>query len=165
MAVNGVCLTALSDPGLPAGFAADVMGETLERTNIGSLNPGDVVNLERCTKLGERLDGHIVQGHVDATGMVEIIEPQGEWTKMRISVPDRLADQIAEKGSITVDGVSLTVTAVNQPGTSAWFEVGLIPVTLTSTRLGGLHVGDRVNVETDVLAKYVARLLAVGGAR
>lgn len=164
LAVNGVCLTALADSEHPAGFAADMMGETIERTSLGSLAVGDVVNLERCTPAGGRFDGHVVQGHVDGLGTVAVIDQQGSWTRMRIAVPDRLASQLAEKGSVAVDGVSLTITAVSQPGESAWFEIGLIPVTLATTRLGLLAVGDRVNIETDVLAKYVERLLAVRAA-
>ena len=164
LAVNGVCLTALADPDHPEGFAADVMGETIERTSLGTLSVGDVVNLERCTPAGGRFDGHVVQGHVDAAGTVALIDPQGSWTRMRITVPDRLASQLAEKGSVTVDGVSLTITAVSEPGEPAWFEIGLIPVTLATTRLGRVGVGDRVNIETDVLAKYVERIMAVRAA-
>lgn len=160
MAVNGICLTALADG--RGGFTAEMMGETLARTSLGSLKVGDRVNLERCVRPDGWLDGHIVQGHVDGTGTITAVTPQGDWTLMRISVPQRLASQIAEKGSIAVDGISLTVTAVNPASSDdAWFEVGLIPITLEKTRLGSLHEGDVVNIETDVIAKYVERLIAV----
>lgn len=159
LAVNGVCLTALPDPDHTGVFSTDLMGETLERTNLGSLRAGDTVNLERCLSAGQRLDGHIVQGHVDAVGTVTEIAPQGRWTTMRVAVPRALEGQIAEKGSIAVDGVSLTVTCVSRAGVDRpWFEVGLIPATLQSTRLGRVAVGEGVNIETDVLAKYLRRL-------
>ena len=157
IAVNGVCLTVTGWQPEPArvqiGF--DVMGESLKRTALGSLAPGDKVNLERAVRADARLDGHIVQGHVDATGSVVSRTPGDAWEAVRFSMPADLAQFIAEKGSITVDGVSLTVTAVGPD----WFEVGLIPETLRATILGGKQPGDPVNLETDVLAKYVARLL------
>lgn len=169
LAVNGVCLTSApaASPGRENGaglFGADLMGETMARTTLGTLRVGSRVNLERCVPADGRLDGHVVQGHVDATGTVARIEPQGEWTRLRIAVPAVLAGQIALKGSIAVDGISLTVTGVSEPRAAEhWIEVGLIPATLRATTLGSVAVGDPVNLETDVVAKYTARLLAVDG--
>src|SRR6185437_16181168 len=141
-------------------FSVDVMGETLVRTTIGELAAGDTVNLERCVQAGGRLDGHVVQGHVDGTGALLERENQGKWDRLRFSVPRPLARYIAEKGSIAIDGVSLTVTAVSPAALlEQWFEVGLIPVTLEHTGLGAKAVGAAVNLEVDVLAKYAQRLL------
>jgi riboflavin synthase len=137
------------------GIDFDVMGETLKRSGIGALEAGDPVNLERAMRAGARLDGHIVQGHVDGTGVVLSRTPGDNWDAVRVGLPAELARFVAEKGSIAVDGVSLTVTAVG----SDWFDVGLIPETLRATNLGRKNPGDTVNLETDVLAKYVARLL------
>ncbi|WP_449372575.1 riboflavin synthase [Arthrobacter psychrolactophilus] len=158
LAINGVCLTAIS---LGEGnIEVDVMGETLLRTTTGALHAGDEVNLERCVVAGGRLDGHVVQGHVDGVGALLERENQGKWDRLRFSVPRELSPYIAEKGSIAIDGVSLTVTAVS-PASEAeqWFEVGLIPVTLAKTGLGDKPVGGAVNLEVDVLAKYAQRLL------
>ncbi len=162
LAVNGVCLTATRTEDIGAGqFLADVIGETLARTTLGALAPGDTVNLERCVPAGGRLDGHVVQGHVDGTGAVVAREDLGEWERVRIAVPGELAPFVAEKGSVAVDGVSLTVTAVSVPGAAEpWFEIGLIPATLAETTLGRRPVGASVNLEVDVLAKYAQRLLA-----
>jgi riboflavin synthase len=159
IAVNGVCLTATAIDG--QDFSVDVMGETLVRSTIGELTAGDSVNLERCVPAGGRLDGHVVQGHVDGVGVLLEREPQGNWERLRFGVPANLARYIAEKGSIAIDGVSLTVTAVS-PAAEAepWFEVGLIPTTLAETGLGTKTTGSRVNLEVDVLAKYTERLLA-----
>ncbi|WP_434619624.1 riboflavin synthase [Arthrobacter sp. A5] len=159
IAVNGVCLTATA---IGSGeISVDVMGETLERTTTGLLAPGDGVNLERCVPAGGRLDGHVVQGHVDGVGELLERENLGNWERLRFAVPEPLARYIAEKGSIAVDGVSLTVTAVSDAAqASPWFEVGLIPTTLTETGLGAKRPGSAVNLEVDVLAKYTARLLA-----
>ncbi|MFJ4170321.1 riboflavin synthase [Paenarthrobacter sp. NPDC089714] len=159
IAVNGVCLTATQIEGQE--FSVDVMGETLVRTTIGQLAPGDSVNLERCVPAGGRLDGHVVQGHVDGVGELREREAQGNWDRLRFGVPAPLARYIAEKGSIAVDGVSLTVTAVS-PAAAAepWFEVGLIPTTLEETGLGAKALGANVNLEVDVLAKYTERLLS-----
>ncbi|WP_415855763.1 riboflavin synthase [Sinomonas sp. G460-2] len=159
IAVDGCCLTAIRNDGHT--FTVDVMGESLVRTTIGGLAPGDSVNLERCVPAGGRLDGHVVQGHVDGVGTLAEREPLGNWHRLRFAVPSGLAPYIAEKGSIAVDGVSLTVTAVS-PATEAgqWFEVGLIPATLAETGLGAKSVGEPVNLEVDVLAKYTARLLS-----
>ncbi|WP_323961702.1 riboflavin synthase [Arthrobacter sp. JZ12] len=162
IAVNGVCLTATQ---IRQGHVSvDVMGETLARTTIGSLGEGDRVNLERCVPATGRLDGHVVQGHVDGVGTLLEREDQGAWERLRFSVPVPLDRYAAEKGSIAVDGVSLTVTAVSEPGAAEpWFEVGLIPTTLSETGLGEKKIGDPVNLEMDVLAKYAERLLSFSG--
>jgi len=152
IAVNGVCLTVIDTDG--AVFRADVMAETLIRSYLGELAPGDPVNLERSVPAGGRLGGHIVQGHVDGTGTLIERIPGDAWDTVRFSLPPTLARYVAEKGSIAVDGVSLTVVAV----TDDEFTVGLIPTTLARTTLGGKRVGDPVNLEVDVLAKYVERL-------
>ena len=165
LAVNGVCLTATRTAELAEGqFHADVIGETLHRTTLGALAPGDAVNLERCVPAGGRLDGHVVQGHVDGTGTVAEREDLGDWERVRVRVPARLAPFLAEKGSVAIDGVSLTVTAVSDPADpEPWFEVGLIPATLAETTLGARPAGSAVNLEVDVLAKYAQRLLAFAG--
>jgi riboflavin synthase len=156
IAVNGVCLTVVGWSGeRPARVDFDVMAETLKRSVIGALQPGARVNLERAARVDSRLDGHIVQGHVDGTGVVVSRTPGDGWEAVRFGLPAELSRYVAEKGSIAVDGVSLTVTAVGPD----WFEVGLIPETLRATTLGDKHPGDPVNLEVDVLAKYVARLL------
>ncbi len=158
LAVNGVCLTAVRIDG--ATVEVDVMGETLQRTTTGALAPGGTVNLERCVPAGGRLDGHVVQGHVDGVGALLERENQGNWDRLRFFVPTALSRYIAEKGSIAVDGVSLTVTAVSAAADAQqWFEVGLIPVTLANTGLGDKPVGGQVNLEVDVLSKYAERLL------
>jgi riboflavin synthase len=163
IAVNGVCLTATAIEGKE--FSVDVMGETLIRTTIGELHPGDPVNLERCVPAGGRLDGHVVQGHVDGVGSLLEREELGNWERLRFGVPGELARYIAEKGSIAVDGVSLTVTAVSPADApEPWFEVGVIPTTLEETGLGAKPVGGRINVEVDVLAKYTERLFAFAPA-
>ena len=153
VAVNGVCLTVVDHDG--EGFTADVMGETLRRTSLGGLRPGDPVNLERAARLDTRLGGHLVQGHVDGVAAVVAREPAAQWETVRFALPADLARYVAEKGSITVDGVSLTVAEVGDDS----FAVGLIPTTLALTTLGRKQVGDLVNLEVDVIAKYVERLL------
>jgi riboflavin synthase len=157
IAVNGVCLTVTgwTHPQPASHLDFDVMGETLKRSVIGTLRPGDKVNLERAVRADARLDGHVVQGHVDGTGVVVSRTPGDSWESVRFGLPADLARFVAEKGSIAVDGVSLTVSAVGPD----WFEVGLIPETLRATTLGARQPGDAVNLEVDVLAKYVARLL------
>ena len=156
IAVNGVCLTVVGWSGAaPTEIRFDVMGETLKRSVIGTLAVHDRVNLERAVRADARLDGHVVQGHVDGTGVVLSRTPGDQWEAVRFGLPVELARFVAEKGSIAVDGVSLTVTGVGPD----WFEVGLIPETLRATTLGGKAAGDPVNLEVDVLAKYVARLL------
>ena len=159
IAVSGVCLTVVGwRPGPHTAIDFDVMGETLKRSALGGLAAGDRVNLERAVRADARLDGHVVQGHVDGTGVVISRTPGDAWELVRFGLPAELARFVAEKGSVAVDGVSLTVTAVGPD----WFEVGLIPETLRATTLGGRAPGDAVNLEVDVLAKYVARLLEVG---
>lgn len=153
IAVNGVCLTVVDVEG--DVFTADVMGETLRRSSLGVLRPGDPVNLERAAALGTRLGGHLVQGHVDGVGEIVGREPAEQWETVRFTVPADLARYVAVKGSITIDGVSLTVVDVGDD----WFSVGLIPTTLKLTTLGRKRVGDPVNLEVDVIAKYVERLL------
>lgn len=165
ISVNGVCLTVT---GFTAGegFDADVMAETLDRTALGALNPGDPVNLERAMRADARFGGHIVQGHVDGTGAVISRTEHDQWHVVRVSLPQDLARYVVEKGSITVSGTSLTVSAVSPlDQTEPWFEVSLIPTTLEDTILGGLTPGDAVNLEVDVLAKYVERLLGGRGGR
>lgn len=158
IAINGVCLTAVQRG--PGTVEVDVMGETLLRTTTGQLLSGERVNLERCVIAGGRLDGHVVQGHVDGVGVLLERENLGKWDRLRFSVPRELAQYIAEKGSIAIDGVSLTVTGVSPASVNEqWFEVGLIPVTLANTGLGDKTVGGTVNLEVDVLAKYAQRLL------
>jgi riboflavin synthase len=172
IAVNGVCLTVVgqypSEASNPPGPALlelefDVMAETLQRSVIGGLTRGRRVNLERAARLDSRLDGHIVQGHVDGTVTVLARTPGEAWETFRFALPAELARYVAEKGSIAVDGVSLTVAAVGteSDGTD-WFEVGLIPETLRATALPDRTVGEVANVEVDVLAKYTERLLTYG---
>ncbi|HEX9552569.1 MAG TPA: riboflavin synthase [Streptosporangiaceae bacterium] len=166
IAVNGVCLTVTKAEG--GQFTADVMGETLARSTLGGLAPGVPVNLEQAAPVSGRLDGHIVQGHVDGTGVIAESRPADRWHVLRVSIPAGLSRYLAEKGSVTVDGVSLTVSSVSAPGVGDvehWFEVSLIPETLTRTILGGVAVGEKVNIEVDVIAKYVERLLAAGERR
>jgi riboflavin synthase len=178
VAVNGVCLTVTETDG--SQFTVDVMGETLARSTIGRLAPGAPVNLEQAAPVGGRLDGHIVQGHVDGTGVVTERRPAERWQVLRISIPAGLSRYLAEKGSVAVDGVSLTVSGLSAPGGDArgsdargsdsekdrhWFEVSLIPETLSRTTLGAVAAGDAVNIEVDVIAKYVERLLAGGAGR
>ena len=161
ISVNGVCLTVTAlGAGDGKGFTADLMRETLDRSGLGDLAPGAAVNLERALRLGARLGGHLVQGHVDGVGEVLAVEPHPSWTTMRFRLPRALATYVVEKGSITVDGTSLTVTTVDD----MTFAVGLIPHTLAVTVLGARRVGDQVNLEVDIVAKYVERMLR-GGVR
>jgi riboflavin synthase len=155
IAVNGVCLTvtAIMD-GL---FTADVMRETLDRSGLGELSAGAPVNLELSVRVSDRLGGHIVQGHVDVTGAVVSREPSEHWDVVRIGLPAQISRYVVEKGSIAVDGVSLTVSAISPA--DDWFEVSLIPETLKRTTLGGRQPGEVVNLEVDVIAKYVERLV------
>jgi riboflavin synthase len=157
IAVNGVCLTMVELG--PGEFAADLAAETLRRTTLGRLRPGDPVNLERPLRLDQRLGGHIVQGHVDGVGTIALVRPEGDGVWMEIDAPGSLARYIAEKGSIAVDGVSLTVAAAGPGGR---FAVALIPHTLAVTTLGRRGPGDSVNLEVDIVAKYVERLLEGG---
>jgi len=170
IAVNGVCLTVTA-----AGdgvWSTDVMAETLRRSSLGALDAGDPVNLERAVTPHTRLGGHLVQGHVDGVGTVLSRTPSEHWEVVRIALPGELARYVVEKGSVAVDGVSLTVSAVSAVGVGGegadtadaepWFEVSLIPTTLRETTLGAVPPGSPVNLEVDVIAKYVERLL---GAR
>jgi riboflavin synthase len=153
IAVNGVCLTAAALVG--AGFTADVMHETLRRSTLGTLAPGDPVNLERAVTPTTRLGGHIVQGHVDGIGTVSARRPAERWHEVEVRLPADLRQYVVLKGSITIDGVSLTVSAISGDVVT----VSLIPETLARTTLGSRAVGDGVNIEVDILAKYVERLL------
>lgn len=161
IAVEGVCLTVT---GLAPGdvFAADVMEETLNRSTLGAKSTGDKLNLERAMAANARFGGHVVQGHVDGTATLLQRESQEHWDVLRFSLPRQLKQYVVEKGSITVSGTSLTVSALSTESTldeDGWFEVSLIPTTLNETTLGALAVGEAVNLEVDVLAKYVARMM------
>lgn len=156
ISVNGVCLTVIDN--VDGVFTADVMGETLRRSSLGALRVGAEVNLERAATVGSRLGGHLVQGHVDGVATILSREPADQWEVLRFALPKDLARYVVEKGSITVDGVSLTVMAVDDES----FSVGLIPTTLKLTVLGAKSTGDPVNLEVDVIAKYVEKML---GAR
>jgi riboflavin synthase len=153
VAVDGVCLTAIDVR--DGGFAAEAMVETLRRSALGALEPGAQVNLELALRADGRLGGHVVQGHVDGTGVASEIREEGIARVLRIDTDADVARYLVEKGSIAVNGVSLTVSALCEDG----FEVSLIPETLTRTNLGSMAVGDRVNLEVDVLAKHVERLM------
>ncbi|MFE0605575.1 riboflavin synthase [Streptomyces sp. NPDC058892] len=156
IAVNGVCLTVVETA--DGEFTADVMQETLNRSSLGALTAGSRVNLERPMALGGRLGGHLVQGHVDGTGEILSRTPSEHWEIVKVALPEHLSRYVVEKGSITVDGVSLTVVEA----AADWFTISLIPTTLALTTLGIKQPGDPVNLEVDVLAKYVERLLAAG---
>jgi riboflavin synthase len=153
IAVNGVCLTVVEVA--EDAFTADVMKETLDRSSLGRLTPGDPVNLERAATLSTRLGGHLVQGHVDGVGEILSRTPGQQWEVVTVSLPAGLGRYVVEKGSITVDGVSLTVSAVSDHD----FAVSLIPTTLKLSTLGSKDVGDPVNLEVDVIAKYVEKLV------
>jgi len=173
IAVNGVCLTVTGllsglpaaegippdAPGATRGFTADIMGETLARSSLAGVVPGTKVNLERSVRLEDRLGGHLVQGHVDGTAAIIRRQPQEHWEVVRIGLPPGLASYVVHKGSIAVDGISLTVSGMGDD----WFEVSLIPETLKRTTLGAKQPGETVNLEVDVIAKYVQKLL--GGAQ
>jgi riboflavin synthase len=160
IAINGVCLTVTSTT--DDTFTADVMRETLDRSSLGAVSPGTPVNLERSVRLADRLGGHLVQGHVDGTGEVIRRSPAEHWDVVRISLPPDLDRYVVHKGSITVDGISLTVSALGDQSETPWFEVSLIPETLKRTTLGTRQPGDPVNLEVDVIAKYVEKLLGQG---
>jgi len=153
IAVNGVCLTVVDI--VDGAFTADVMLETLRRSSLGAVVPGSPVNLERAARVDSRLGGHIMQGHVDGVATVLAVEPTENWTTVSFALPEGLARYVVEKGSIAVDGVSLTVVHVDDES----FSVSLIPTTLAHTTLGTRRPGDVVNIEVDVIAKYVERLL------
>ncbi|MFI9836848.1 riboflavin synthase [Nonomuraea sp. NPDC051941] len=153
IAVNGVCLTVVEvEDGV---FTVDVMRESLDRSSLGGLKQGSPVNLERAVRADQRLGGHIVQGHVDGTAVLLSREPGESWDDVRFSLPEALSPYVAEKGSIAIDGISLTVTTVDDDS----FGVSLIPTTLKLTTMGERQVGDTVNIEVDVIAKYVERLV------
>jgi len=154
IAVNGVCLTVTEHDA--TGFTVDVMAETLERSSLGALSPGDRVNLERAMPADGRFGGHVVQGHVDGTATITARTPGDRWEVVEISLPDGLSRYLVDKGSITVDGISLTVVTAGETS----FTVSLIPETLARTTLGFKQPGDPVNLEVDVIAKYVERLVA-----
>jgi riboflavin synthase len=162
ISVNGVCLTVTdvrSEDGERV-WSTDVMAETLRRSSLGAVAAGDPVNLERAVTAETRLGGHLVQGHVDGVGTVLSRTPGAIWEVVRIALPPQLARYVVEKGSIAVDGVSLTVSGVSEPHQpEVWFEVSLIPTTLRETTLGTRAPGEPVNLEVDVIAKYVERLL------
>ena len=155
VSVNGACLTATQAES--GSFQADVMNQTLELTTLGSLDPDDGVNLELALRPTDRLGGHVVQGHVDGTGTVASLEPDGFARRLRVRLPADLLPYVVERGSIAVEGVSLTVSALGED----WAEVSLIPETLERTTLGGVSAGDRLNVECDVMARYVRRSMEV----
>ena len=154
IAINGCCLTVVAIDGALLTFQAG--SETLGRTNLGELKPGSPVNLERSLQVGQRMGGHYVSGHVDALGTVDERNDDGEWAEFWFRVPAELTKQMAPKGSVTVDGISLTLVNVEPER----FSVALIPHTLDATTLGGRQVGDQVNIETDLLAKYVESQMA-----
>ncbi len=158
IAVSGICLTVVEHS--TSGFSADVSGETLSRTMLGGLVPGAAVNLEKALTLGTPLGGHLVSGHVDGIGAVVSREAEGRSVRFRFQAPDVLARYVAEKGSICVDGVSLTVNAVN----GAKFDVNIVPHTLAETTLDDLRPGSKVNLEVDLLARYLERLMLGEGA-
>lgn len=175
IAVSGVCLTVVGSTS--DSFDADVMKQTLDVSALAAASTGTHVNIEKAMPVGARLGGHIVQGHVDGTGEVLDLRPGAQWSVLRVALPAELAPLVVDKGSITVDGTSLTVSAVSDPSTGSgigggghWFEISLIPETLAATTLGSRAIGDRVNLETDILARHVERLLAFravseGGSR
>ncbi len=160
ISVNGCCVTVTRLHEGAGGFDVDLMGETLARTGLGALREGDPVNLERALAAGGRLGGHLMQGHVDGVGRVTDVEAEEAWTLMTVVLPGELSRYVVEKGSVALDGVSLTVMGCDGESLS----VGLIPHTLAVTTLGRRRPGDRMNVEVDVLAKYVERLLGAGVA-
>jgi len=162
IAVNGVCLTAENIS--PESFTAEVVPETISRTNLGELAIGQYVNLERPMRADSRWEGHIVQGHVDATAPVVSIKQDDEGRRMKVLISGRLAPYLVEKGSITLDGVSLTAVSATDEGEDILVEVALIPHTLRTTVLSDRLIGDFVNVEVDILAKYVARYMERSGA-
>lgn len=168
ISVNGVCLTVTEFTA--DTFNADVMKESLDRSNLGELSVGSPVNLERAAELGSRLGGHLVQGHVDGVATLVSRTPGSHWEVFQFTLPENLSRYVVEKGSICVNGTSLTVSGLGEDETEAsdatsWFEVSLIPTTLRDTNLGTLEVGASVNIEVDVIAKYVEKMLTPEGFR
>lgn len=153
VSVNGVCLTAINIT--DDAFSADVMGQTLQMTTLGELKTGDKVNLELAMAADSRFGGHMVQGHVDAVGEILNRTKNPDWEVVRVSLPKTIAKYVVARGSITVEGTSLTVSNLGE----GWFEISLIPTTLTHTNLGTKNIGDKVNLESDILARHVERLL------
>ncbi|MDH6235885.1 riboflavin synthase [Cryobacterium sp. CG_9.6] len=163
ISVSGVCLTVVDRT--ESTFTADVMAETLRMSTLSSAAAGTTVNLERAALVGGRLGGHIVQGHIDGTSTLLSIVPSDEWRVLRFSLSHELAPLVVSKGSIAIDGVSLTVSHISAASEmDQWFEVSLIPETLAATTLGARAVGDHVNIETDILARHVERMLAMAAA-
>lgn len=166
IAVSGVCLTVIDQGATADGrgtFTADVMAQSIKMSTLGDLTPGSAVNLERAVRVDTRLGGHIVQGHVDGTATLRSVTPADAWRVLRFDLTPELSPLLVDKGSVTLSGVSLTVSAISVPEEpQPWFEVSLIPETLAATTLGALQPGDRVNVETDILARHVARMLRLG---
>ncbi|MGJ4846358.1 riboflavin synthase [Leifsonia sp. Le1] len=160
ISVSGVCLTVIDQDA--ETFTADVMAETLAMSTLDGVQPGRTVNLERAAQVGDRLGGHIVQGHIDGTAEVIAITDGSAWRVVRLSLDPEHAPLVARKGSIAIDGVSLTVSEVGGTIDDGWFEVSLIPETLAATTLGERVVGDRVNIETDIVARHVERMLGLG---
>jgi len=160
LATSGVCLTVIARDG--SRVAMDVSPETLRVTALGGLTPGRPVNLERSLRADGRLGGHIVQGHVDGVGSIQGIADEGEFRRVRIGFPGQLAAWMVEKGSIAVDGISLTIAALGTALDQGWFEVQIIPHTWTHTTLAAARVGDAVNLECDLVGKYVVRLVTLG---
>jgi riboflavin synthase len=159
ISVNGVCLTVVDRD--DSSFTADVMRQTLDMSTLANFAPGRPVNIERAAAVGTRLGGHVVQGHIDGTGVILEVRPGERWRVVRVGVPAALAPLVVDKGSIAIDGVSLTVSAVSDPGAvEPWLEVSLIPETLEATTLADRVAGDPVNLETDILARHVQRMLA-----
>ncbi|MBP2437186.1 riboflavin synthase [Microbacterium amylolyticum] len=159
IAISGVCLTVVDQT--EGGFTADVMKQTLDMSTLGDLAVGAHVNVERALATGDRLGGHIVQGHIDGTGVIAEVRPGDEWQVVRVSIPAHLAPLVVDKGSVTLDGTSLTISDVSPPDApEQWLEVSLIPETLRATTLGERVPGDRLNIETDILARHVQRLAA-----
>ncbi|GGF00303.1 riboflavin synthase [Mycetocola zhadangensis] len=160
ISVSGVCLTVVE--WTESTFSVDVMAETLRMSTLADVAPGRTVNLERAAEVGDRLGGHIVQGHIDGTARILALTDGSAWRVVRFRLAPELAPLVARKGSIAVDGISLTVSAVSNPDeVDQWFEVSLIPETLTATTLGTRGVGDTVNIETDIVARHVERMLAM----
>lgn len=163
IAVSGVCLTVVEHTA--ETFTADVMAQTLRMSTLSDARVGSPVNLERAALVGGRLGGHIVQGHIDGMSTLLAVTPGGAWRVLRFSLSAELAPLVVDKGSIAIDGVSLTVSNISPASeASQWFEVSLIPETLSATTLGERQVGDRVNIETDILARHVERMLALAAA-
>ena len=163
ISVDGVCLTVVAQTG--DTFTADVMAQTLSMSTLDAVRAGSPVNLERAALVGDRLGGHIVQGHIDGTSTLLALTPGEAWRVLRFSLSPELAPLVVGKGSIAVDGVSLTVSDISPASEpDQWFEVSLIPETLTATTLGQRTIGDHVNIETDILARHVERMLALADA-